>query len=305
VARLCHALNISPGELAEKLILVDASDINPALHEEHKIQIPKEGTVTVFETSTLFDLKRLVETVGAGLVIVDNASDAFNDDEIKRARVRTFIRSLRTQLARPGRAVLLLAHINKTSAINGRSAGSEDYSGSTAWHNSVRSRLSLTPSGEGLLVEHLKANLGEKAPPVKLTWHHGVPLVDGTYSAAGAEYAKKLAEKAAREIDAADKNVLVTIIADFDRRGETVTTAIVGSAPVFKLLKSVPSFPKNTNSERLTRLLRELEDEARIFRRSVKTLDRKQKIVFTTIPEPKSAPNAENGVENYAQEVAA
>ena len=133
-------------------------------------------------------LAQLVAKLNIGLVIIDNASDAYDDDEIKRARVRAFVRSLRRHIARPGRAVLLLAHINKASAIGGRNSGTEDYSGSTAWHNSARSRLSLIPDPNGTLaIEHLKANLGAKAEPVQMEWREGVPVVALFYGRATAE----------------------------------------------------------------------------------------------------------------------
>src|SRR5207248_2486220 len=111
-----------------------------------------------------------------------------------RARVRAFMRFLRAQIARPLRAVLLLAHVNKVSAIHKKNAGTEDYSGSTAWHNSARSRLSLTTDEAGIItIEHAKANLGPRADPVTLEWHEGVPRPVGTYAPSpGAELAKEL-----------------------------------------------------------------------------------------------------------------
>ncbi len=275
MAKICRALKIESAQLEGKLYLLDASDIDPALHREQRIYV--NGVSRVFtETPLLGSLAKLVQEVDAGLVIVDNASDTFDDDEIKRARVRAFIRALRSRIARPGRAVLLLAHINKASASGGR--GTEDYSGSTAWHNSVRSRLSLSPDGDhALKIEHMKANLGTKALPVRLVWSEGVPMVAGTHTSAGAE-AAAVAEKVR---DDADKSALVKLIQDFDKRGERVTTSFQGSATVFRLLKGQPGFPKSTVSERLMRLLRDLENEERIFRRTVKTPDRKFREVFT------------------------
>jgi hypothetical protein len=278
--KLCYAQKIEPAELEGKLHLLDASDMDPALHREQRVIVDGRQTI-VTETPLLDTLAGLVGRLDIGLLIVDNASDTYDDEEIKRARVRAFVRSLRSRIARPGRSVLLLAHINKVSAINGRSAGNEDYSGSTAWHNSVRSRLSLIPDKDnGLTIEHMKANLGEKMGPVRLEWHEGVPLAVGSYISAGAQSAAA-AEKIRNDTDTA---ALVTLIQDFDKRGERVTTSFMGSATVFKLLKGEPGFPKNTKSDRLMRLLRELETEGRIFRRTVRTPDRKHREVFTCAP---------------------
>jgi hypothetical protein len=280
LSRICRALKIALPRLEGKLHLLDASDIDPALHREQRFNSGGQQHI-VTETPLLDTLAELVQKIDVGLVVIDNASDTYDDDEIKRARVRGFVRSLRSRIARPDRAVLLLAHINKASASGGRGAGTEDYSGSTAWHNSVRSRLSLISDGkDALTIEHMKANLGAKAEQVRMEWHEGVPLVAGSYTSAGAE-AAAAAEKVLADTD---KAAIVKLIQGFDKRGERVTTSFQGSATVFKLLKGEPGFPKNTERERLMRLLRELETEGRIFRRTVKTPDRKQREVFTCAP---------------------
>lgn len=289
LAKICRALKIDPAQLEGRLHLLDASDIDPALHREQRVTIGGRQQI-ITQTPLLDALGGLVKKLDVGLVVVDNASDAYDDDEIKRARVRAFIRSLRSQIARPGRAVLLLAHINKASAIGGKNAGNEDYSGSTAWHNSVRSRLSLIPAANDILtIEHQKANLGAKAAPVRLAWNDGVPLVAGSFAGTGADVTGiiKAAEKKA---DDADTAALIALIEDFDKRGERVTTSSQGSATVYKLLKGESSFPKATGPDRLMRLLRQLQDEGRIYRRTVKTPDRKWREVFTCVPEPEVAP---------------
>lgn len=281
LAKICRALAIDPAQLDGKLFLLDASDLDPTLYREQR-------HASATETPLLGALAALVAKLDVGLTIIDNASDVFGGNEIARAEVRGFVRSLRQRLARPGRAVLLLAHVNKASATHGKLAGSEDYSGSTAWHNSVRSRLSLTADGDNALkIEHMKANHGAMAAPVRLVWHEGVPMVSGSYTDAGAASARA----AEKDQDTADKLALVALIQDFDRRGERVTTSSQGSATAHRLLKGQPGFPKSTDSERLMRLLRELETEGGIYRRNVKTADRKFREVFTCASlAPESAP---------------
>lgn len=289
LARICRALNIDPMQLDGKLHLLDASDIDPALYRERRVGL-YGFQQTVTETPLLDTLALLVKKLDVGLVVIDNASDTYDGDEIKRASVRAFVRSLRQRIARPGRAVLLLAHINKESAKGGRSAGSEDYSGSTAWHNSVRSRLSLIPDGDNALkIEHVKVNYGIKAAPVGLEWRAGVPLVAGSFLGAGAA-ADAIARTVEKARDEADKAALVSLIQDFDRRGEHVNTAAQGGYSTFKLIKTHPDYPKNTGSDRLTVLMRQLETEGRIYRRAVITDLRKRKQVFTCVPVPGSAP---------------
>jgi hypothetical protein len=268
LTKLCKAYEINPSELAGKLHIIDASDIDAALYRDQR-----GGR---FETTLLDKLAALVEMLNIGLTVIDNASDVFDAEEIKRTHVRGFIRALRSRIARPDRAVLLLAHINKASA-SGAATGREDYSGSTAWHNSVRSRLSLLPVGaDSIKIEHQKANLGRKADPMHFAWVDGVPMVHDQFP--GKENAE--AESARRT---ADMDSVVAIIEDFDQRGERVTTAFQGSWTVYKLLKPHPLYPAHLGSDDLRRAFWKLEADGRIFRRTVKTSDRKSREVFTCV----------------------
>jgi hypothetical protein len=112
----------------------------------------------------------------AGLIIIDNASDAYDANENSRRAVRSFIRALMTLARENDAAVMLLAHIDKAAAKNGSQGNS--YSGSTAWHNSSRSRLALLVQEDGtLMVEHEKLNLGKRADPMPFRLSEfGIPV---------------------------------------------------------------------------------------------------------------------------------
>ena len=285
---LCKALSVAPADLEGKLLLLDASDIDPALHRDNR---------GVTETKLLGALSELVTKRNIGLVVVDNASDTFDDDEIKRARVRQFVRSLRSRIARPERAVLLLAHVNKVSAIGGRDAGREDYSGSTAWHNSVRSRLSLNVEKDEdcLTIEHQKANLGPRAKTVRLRWHDGVPLEDGSFTDLGAAANAKLMDGERRKSADLAKGVLGGMIKDFNNRGEMVTTSNTGGFSVWHLLSKRAGFPKSVKtSSDLMDLLAEMQAEGSIYRSTFKTKDRKLREVFVAGSAPMPTGNDEN-----------
>ena len=262
LARICRGLGIEAAQLAGKLILLDASDIEPALFR--KAELP-----------TLARLAAEMAKHNAELVVIDNASDAFDGDEIRRAEVRGFIRSLRFRLARPGRAVLLLAHINKGSANGGKSAGAEDYSGSTAWHNSVRSRLSLNPGGsDSLTIDHMKANHGPKAAPVRLEWRDGVPVV---VSGVLVDYVAEADRRAEH------KRALVAVIQRIEQRGARVPTTRHGGCSTFKTLEGDAAFPPGLVKEQFYRLMDELQDEGRVFRKEVR-IDSKPKEIFSCLP---------------------
>ena len=117
------------------------------------------------------------------LIVIDNASDGFGGNENDRAQVRQFMRLLADMAREFDAAVLLLAHIDKMAARNGSQGNS--YSGSTAWHNSARSRLAIAqdPRTKNITLVQEKLNIGVKAHPLPLAWENAV-LVPGTPSKA-------------------------------------------------------------------------------------------------------------------------
>lgn len=154
-------------KVLENLVLVDGTETHAALMAE----VPPNIATLTASYRELADL-----AAGAGLVVIDNASDAFDGNENQRRHVRGFIRALTTIARDNDAAVLLLAHIDKLAARNGSQGNS--YSGSTAWHNSCRSRLAIIPQEDGsMLIEHEKNNLGPKADPLAIVFtSKGVPV---------------------------------------------------------------------------------------------------------------------------------
>ena len=225
LASICRAWGIDPAEL-HNLHIVDGTD-NPEL-------FASEGRAGGEPTTTHGELCKLSE--GCGLVAVDNASDAYGGDEIQRRQVRAFMRLLGGIAKRADCAVVLLAHVDKNTSRNKRAEGGEGYSGSTAWHNSARSRLFLSRGDDGLLtLEHQKSNLGRMREPLKLEWPDGglpqlVQSVDGfTQRLAGRDDDKRAAE-------------LLKLIAEFEGRGQYCSPAITSRNNPHAVLKSEPAF---------------------------------------------------------------
>lgn len=108
------------------------------------------------------------------LIIIDTAADTFAGDEIKRIQVRNFINRCLNDLAQKYNAtVILTAH----PSLSGMREGS-GLSGSTAWNNSVRSRLYLTrPDGETntnvRVLKMMKSNYGSTEPEIRIIWQNG------------------------------------------------------------------------------------------------------------------------------------
>lgn len=133
------------------------------------------------KTEGLAKFAKHVKHVGASVTFIDNASNAFTGNEIDRNEVTNFLQALQLYVGGDTGSVVLIAHISKGAASG---TAIEDYSGSTAWHNGVRSRLSLIPGEDvpnkpkAFTVEQRKATHSESAKPLTMVWDNGtfVPL---------------------------------------------------------------------------------------------------------------------------------
>ena len=251
--KICRALDIDPGELSRWLVVLDVTDTDPALFREAQESGVRFGVLTVaFEA-----LNRWACDTESRLVIIDNASDTYDANENERARVRAFMRGL-ARLARGiDGAVMLLAHVNRETATKGK--GTEGYSGSTAWHNSARSRLFLSEDNGGLLLEHQKSNLGPKAEPLALAWEQGT-LVRAR-DAVDRQEAETLTAKA-------DADAVLCAIEAACASGDNVPTGRTGPATTWVYLKTLPELPEplraRSGKERFWRALGRLQREGRI-----------------------------------------
>jgi RecA-family ATPase len=127
------------------------------------------------------------------LLILDTAADVFGGDEINRKQVRFFVSMLRRFAMDFDLAVLLLSH----PSVQGMQSGT-GLSGSTAWNNSVRSRLYFTAdkTDEDLrLLKNMKANYGRKGAETKLRWHEGAFILDDGKPSASAALVANHADK--------------------------------------------------------------------------------------------------------------
>lgn len=144
----------------------------------------KEGKLTM--TALYNSLVAHIVEARPKLVIIDTRADAFGGNEIDRIQVRTFVHNLRKLCIEHHLTVLLLSH----PSITGMNMGSGQ-SGSTAWGNSVRSRLyleraksssgaNLDPDLRTLTVK--KNNYGVSDTEIMLRWCGGLFEPDGLLS---------------------------------------------------------------------------------------------------------------------------
>lgn len=263
LARICRLMGFNPLDVAQNLTVVDGTE-NPEL-------FACTGRDAGSVTGTFGELETLAQ--GAGLIVADNASDAFGGDEIQRRQVRAFIRSL-ARIARANDAVvLLLAHVDKGTSRGGKGAGNtEGYSGSTAWNNSVRSRLFMRRDESGaLILEHQKSNHAMLRKPLSLAWpENGLPEVCTTSAPAGDDAAQGL-------LNAEHTRALMRLIAEFSARGEHVTTATTSRTHAAKLLAGEPGYPKRLKPGAVFSMLRAAERDGHLERHVFQGPDRKSR----------------------------
>ncbi|GGL80328.1 AAA family ATPase [Wenxinia marina] len=110
------------------------------------------------------------------LIVIDTLADVYPANENDRAKVRQFVGILRGLAIKRRCAVMLLGHPSLTGMASGTGA-----SGSTAWNNSVRSRLYLSriaddgyePDPDARVLRTMKANYGRVGGEINVRWEAG------------------------------------------------------------------------------------------------------------------------------------
>jgi RecA-family ATPase len=135
------------------------------------------GQLTTFFGRLLDEVK----SFGARFVVLDTAADLFGGNENIRTQVRQFIANACGRIARETNgAVLLCAH----PSVSGMATGFGS-SGSTAWNNTVRSRLYLTqakaedgeqPDPDLRTLARKKSNYARAGESLTLRWSDGVMM---------------------------------------------------------------------------------------------------------------------------------
>ena len=136
-----------------------------------------DGKGLISATPLLHAVTAKVVELRPRLLVVDNLADAFAGNENSRPEARQFVGILRGIAIKHELAVVLISHPSLTGLSSGTGT-----SGSTAWSNSVRSRLYLdrakAESGEEpdpalRVLRLLKANYAPTGTEIKLKWEAG------------------------------------------------------------------------------------------------------------------------------------
>jgi AAA domain len=170
---ICEAEGIDLGMLDQAYLLSRDGHDNILCSFEHD-----QIVLTDFYWRVDATFARLKPRLG----IFDTAADLFAGDFMSTPHVRQFIKvALGGLCQRHGSAILLLAHPSASAMASGDGGGF-----STAWNNSVRSRLYLRrPKSEDAeaiadrrVIEIRKANYGPSGGTVPLTYSNGRFILD-------------------------------------------------------------------------------------------------------------------------------
>jgi hypothetical protein len=240
--QIAHEYVLNYETIERNVVLIDATE-SAAIEIEASVSGVKR-TVTTTDGD---DLHRRMTEGRFDLAIIDNASDAYGGEENNRQQVRGFVRRLAACVEPHDGAVLLLAHIDKTAARYG--AAGNSYSGSTAWHNSARSRLALVDDE----VRQEKLNVGKKLPvPIPLAWMRTVPVPLSTPGAVAQQ----------SERDAQDDRDILACFAAAAEIPRTIPAADQGPNTYPAAIVNYPECPPELRADKrrikasVTRLLR-------------------------------------------------
>lgn len=248
------AYNLEAQAVIQHVAVLDGTSGNSALMAEC------DGRAV--STPVMDELKAIAHNFD--LILIDNASDAFDANENSRRDVRAFIRELAGIARQHNAAVVLLSHIDKASAKGAASGNS--YSGSTAWHNSARSRLAMCADADGaVMLVHEKANLSRKADAVRLVFNEDRVLmpIDMASNSTVPEH-----------LLAADADAVYEVLKIAIEAGIDVPTATRGPATTWHALEPFPElceqFRSREGKKRLAAAVTQLMREKRIIKESYK-----------------------------------
>lgn len=176
-----------------------------------------ESGVALMQTELFKELDARAVDEAPALIVVDTLADVYPANENDRAKVRQFVGILRGLALKRKCAVLLLGHPSLTGLNSGTGT-----SGSTAWNNSVRSRLYLsriTDDGfeadpDRRVMTTMKANYGRIGGEIYVKWHDGAFIAEQQPSGLDALAAGAKAQR-----------VFMKLLATFTEQGRQVNHA--------------------------------------------------------------------------------
>ena len=177
---ICAALDVSIDDLSGKLILCSMTGETQTALASYDL----EGKLQ--QTDRWAELYITCREQEVGLYAFDNATDAMAGDLNDISQVAQFVNLLTGLAMSLDGAAMIIHHPNKKG---------EDWLGSVAWHNKVRSRLLVEQGDEddpdARVIRNPKANYGPTGGAIEFRWHRGAFVRTEDLSP---DFAKELAE---------------------------------------------------------------------------------------------------------------
>ncbi len=255
---ICDAMGIALETLAGKLHL---ASLRGQLGNELAV-FAHDGTLK--PTTTYERLRSLLRETGAAIVFLDNIAHLFAGNENDRYQVAAFINLLNRLAGETNIAIVLLGHPNKAG---------DNYSGSTAWINQVRSHFFIEHDVETDMrtLTITKANYARTGDQVRFFWRNWSFVSEAEMRPDEVREMKQVQRAAG------DSRIFLECLRQITREGRNVSEkACHIYAPV--VFSKMPE-AKGLGKERLERAMSLLFREGKIERAVLgKGLDRKPKI---------------------------
>jgi RecA-family ATPase len=156
---LCQALGVPMASLAGKLHLISLrGELDNALMVD-------QGKGKLAPSAAYRRIAATIKATGSHMIFLDNVAHLFVGNENDRGEVTRFVNLLNRLAGDTGAAIVLLAHTNKQG---------DNFSGSTAWLNAVRSQCFITHDEETDLrtLSLPKSNYDRKGDVATFRWHN-------------------------------------------------------------------------------------------------------------------------------------
>lgn len=213
--RRLHAITLEHGVHIDGLSGLKVVDAT----EEEAVLAEADRNGRLLPTSRWHEFAAVARAWEPALVVIDNLADVFAGEENSRPHARQFVSQLQRLAIELTASIVLIGHPSLAGMASGTGS-----SGSTAWNNSVRSRLYLTrPTGsdeapadpDARLLAIKKANYGPANGELRLRWSAGVFHAEDRASAAPSAVERQIAEARA-------ERVFLTLLDAFTQEGRWV-----------------------------------------------------------------------------------
>lgn len=240
------------------------------------LAVPGRTRGTLDPTPLYAALAARIAALKPSVVVIDTLADTFGGNEIERTQARQFVAMLRRLAIEFNVTVVMLTHPSQS----GMSSGSGT-SGSTAWSNSVRSRLYLKRDDNDAdfrTLELMKSNYSAIGDQIRLRWSKGAFKAVGQ---AQSQAAHK--EASQREID----EQFVKFLIEATERGQPLSPA--PSSPYFAPKRFADHPNATANKHGFVKAMNRLFATGRIQQVMSDDAPSKQKAILAVV-EPSSPP---------------